>query len=439
MKLSGWGRYPRAECKVIRPRSDAALMAALKEVPLIPRGMGRAYGDSALWPAATLDMTGLDRMLDFDPESGRLTVEAGVVLGDIIAALLPRGWFPPVTPGTKFVTVGGMIAANVHGKNHHKDGAIGQFVEWIDLATPDGVRRCSRRENAETFEWTLGGMGLTGVILRACLRLRPVETGWIRQDTLPTASLAETMDAFDEHGGATYSVAWIDCLSRGPRLGRSLLLLGEHARRDDLGPKARRRPYETTRRPRRRVPIDAPSIVLNRWSVRAFNALYYWKGARGPDRALVGWDPYFYPLDAVLGWNRIYGRRGFAQFQCVLPEESALPGLTALIEAIATSGQGSFLSVLKRLGNEESRIAFPMAGYTLALDFPMGRRTPTLLDRLDAIALDHGGRFYLAKDSRMSADTFARSDARVAAFRAMRAETGAADHFRSLQSERLSL
>ncbi len=440
MELSGWGRYPRADCTVLRPRSTEDLIIALGKGPLIARGMGRAYGDSALNKHATVDMTGFNRMLAFNPSTGVLTVEAGVVLGDIVDAFLPRGWFLPVTPGTKFVTVGGMIAADVHGKNHHKHGSFGNFVEWIDVLGPDSeIKRCSRAENSEIFAYTTGGMGLTGIILQAAFRMLPVETAWIRQDSRPAPNLSETMAALDAADNRTYSVAWIDCLASGDRLGRSILLLGEHARLDELDDARRQEPFRTPQKRKLTVPFNAPTWVLNGWSVRAFNALYYWNGTRTSGRSLVDYDSYFYPLDAISEWNRIYGRQGFAQFQCVIPLDRSRVGIAELLRVVSASGQASFLAVLKRFGRQKSKFSFPMAGYTLALDFSVNPKTLSLLHRLDQIVVAHGGRFYLAKDSRMSRETLEQADERVAAFRSMREKTGAAGLFASIQSERLSL
>lgn len=440
MEISGWGRFPTAHCMVETPRDETGVSRLAGAGRLIARGNGRAYGDSALNRNLTLDMTGMGRMIAFDPASGVLTVESGVILGDIIDAFLPRGWFPAVTPGTKLVTVGGMIAADVHGKNHHKHGSFGACVEWLDLAQADGsVIRCSRDRNADLFGFTIGGMGLTGVILRAAIRLTPVESAWIRQKMLPAACLDEAIEIFERSGDWTYSVAWIDCLSRGPALGRSLVMLGEHATREELDPERRALPFRTRPRRRRKVPMDAPGFALNRISVRLFNELYYRKGRSAAGDSLVDWDSYFYPLDAILDWNRIYGRRGFAQFQCVLPLAQSREGMAALLDVISAAGTGSFLAVLKRMGPQESRFSFPMEGYTLALDFPVTEASMQLLERLDAITIAHGGRFYLAKDSRMRAATLEQADPRIAAFRQMRQDTGAAARFTSLQSERLGL
>lgn len=442
MKLSGWGRYPVADCAVQRPRDRQALEQAVAATQgtLIARGNGRAYGDSALNPAQTLDMRGLDRVLAFDDATGQVVAEAGVLLADLIDVFLPRGWFPAVTPGTKFVTIGGAIASDVHGKNHHKDGSFGAFVDWIDVLGADGqVRRASRSQEEDLFAWTIGGMGLTGVILRAALRLAPVRSGWIRQTMTPAPDLATAMALFEAGQDATYSVGWIDCLATGTNTGRSLVMLGEHAQEAELGAREQADRWAQRHKRAKTVPIDFPSFALNGLSVRAFNTLYYANGKRQSGEALIDYDSYFYPLDAILEWNRIYGRKGFAQFQCVLPLEASQPGLTALLNQIAKSGQGSFLAVLKRMGVQRSRFSFPMEGYTLALDFPMRRSTPALFAELERIAIDHGGRFYLAKDSQLTPERLRRSDPRTAAFTAMREDSGAADRFQSLQSERLGL
>lgn len=438
-ELSGWGRFPRRPADLIAPRDEAAIAAALPGGPVIARGLGRSYGDAALG-ARVLAMRGLDRMIAFDPDTGRLTAEAGVSLAEVIDAFLPRGWFPLVTPGTRFVTLGGAIAADVHGKNHHRDGSFGACVDSFDLMGPDGtVRTCNRQENSDLFHWTLGGMGLTGVILRATIRLRRVESGWIRQRTIPAPSLDAAIAAFEWGMDATYSVAWIDALAQGRSLGRSLVMLGEHARRDELPPPARVRPYETPDPRALRFRFDLPALALNPLSVGAFNALYWALGRRRAGSALVPWRPYFYPLDAVADWNRMYGRRGFVQFQCALPLAASAEGLRALLKSIAAQGSGSFLAVLKRFGPQDGRLSFPTEGYTLALDFPANPSTLRLLNRLDRITAEHGGRFYLAKDARMSAETLHATDPRFTDFARWRQERGLAAAFASAQSERLGL
>ncbi|SLN70527.1 FAD-binding oxidoreductase [Roseisalinus antarcticus] len=440
MRLSGWGNFPVHTAEVSAPDGEAALVSALQKGPLIARGNGRAYGDSAVNRLNTVQMRRFDRMLSFDADSGLLVAEAGVLLGDVIEAFLPLGWFPAVTPGTKFVTLGGMVAADVHGKNHHKVGSFRSCVSWLDLMGADGqVRRCAPDRHAELFDWTLGGMGLTGIVLRVAIRLTPVETAWIRQETRIAANLDAAMDLFEASHDATYSVAWIDCLSGGAQRGRSIVMLGEHATLADLDRKQARAPLSVPRKRPKSVPLTPPAGLLNGLTVRAFNALYYRNGQRNAGTRLVDWDSYFYPLDAILGWNRIYGRKGFMQFQCALPLERSREGLTALLKAISAAGAGSFLAVLKRFGPQDGRFSFPVPGYTLALDFPVTARTRRLMERLDGITIAHGGRFYLAKDSRMSAETLRLSDPRAEAFAQARKDFAARESFASLQSERLAI
>ncbi len=442
-KLHGWGRFQEWDCQVHAPASEQELIRLVRSGDsLIARGCGRAYGDSAINPACTIDMRRLNRVLSFEQDSGLLTAEAGAMLGDLIAQFLPHGWFFPVTPGTKFVTLGGMAAADVHGKNHHRVGSLGRFVEWIELIDAHGrLIRASPSENPRLFEWTLGGMGLTGIIARLAVRLQPVETGWIRQKCIRSKNLGETLDAFDAHDDSTYSVAWIDSLGCGAHLGRSVLLLGEHARRDELPDSLGRRPFDVPGRSHLSVPFNLPKITLNRLTLKAFNALYFHAGGRAQ---WIDWDRYFYPLDALHNWNRLYGSAKLVQFQCVLPLEQSRAGLAELLQAIASSGQGSFLSVLKRFGSgkkdgAENTLSFPMSGYTLALDFPATPGVLKLLNQLDEIVLSCGGHFYLAKDARMSAQSFARSEHRLEAFRQFRSSCSAAERFSSMQSERLGL
>ena len=440
MQLSGWGNFPKAETRLVTPRSEAELAALIAEGRVVARGNGRSYGDTAIGAATTLDMRRFDRMLSFNPATGQLVAEAGVLLSDVIDSFLPRGWFPLITPGTKLITLGGAIAADVHGKNHHVDGSFRSCVDWIDLMGPDGsVSRCSQSENPDLFGWTMGGMGLTGVILRCAIRLRAVKSAWIRQQMIPADNLDTAISIFERTMDTTFSVAWIDCAAQGEKMGRSLVMLGEHADAAEVPPRYRATPLKARRHRNITFPMNAPGFALNPLTVRAFNAAYFAMGNRKAGDSIVDYDSFFYPLDAILKWNRLYGRRGFMQFQCVLPKDSARDGLSRLLTAITQSGQASFLSVLKRFGAQDSPISFPMEGYTLALDFPHNRKSLALMPELDAITLDHGGRFYMAKDSRVPAQTFAEADARAADFAAWRRDAGLAGAFASAQSERLNL
>lgn len=441
MMLSGWGRFPVIYAPVVTaPRSEAELAAAVAKGGVIARGNGRSYGDSAVSRRGTIDMRHFNRMISFDADTGVLVAEGGVLLADVITSFLPRGWFPLVTPGTKFVTLGGMIAADVHGKNHHRDGSMSAALEWVDVMNASGqVTRASRTSNTDLFDWVPGAMGLTGIILRAAIRLQPVETGWIKQTLIPAKNLAEAMDAFEANDASLYSVAWIDCLKGRPDMGRSLVMLGEHARQEELTSREKKDRFALKSKRKKRLPFDLPGFAMSGLVVKLFNSVFYRAGLRKKGDSLVDWDSYFYPLDAVLDWNKAYGRKGFLQFQCVLPLTNSKAGLEALLTAISDARAGSFLAVLKRFGDQSSKFSFPMLGYTLALDFPATDKNLRLLKELDRITIAHGGRFYLAKDARMSTQALIDSDPRTAAFVAHRQKTNSSGAFQSSQSERLAL
>lgn len=441
MKLSGWGRYPWVEVLPEEPRTDTEICAHLACAPsLIARGNGRSYGDAALNESCVLDMRHMSRLVAFDEGSGFMVCEAGVLLSDLVALFVPRGWFVPVTPGTRFVTIGGMVAADVHGKNHHVAGSFGDHVRWLDLMLADGqIMRCSRQENVGLFNATLGGMGLTGVILRVAFALQRIETDLIAQRLLKAASLDEAMDLFESNDAATYSVAWIDCLASGGRLGRSLITLGEHLPRSALPPTREGRPFADVPRQRLAMPVSSPAWVMNRRSVATFNALYYARGR--PGEHIVSLASYFYPLDAIGAWNRLYGRNGFVQYQFVLPKAASREGLRAVLDRVAAAGAGSFLAVLKLFGAARYRagsLSFPREGYTLALDFPVSTGTFKLLEQLDVIVAAFGGRLYLAKDARSGAAMLAGYD-QLDTFRVLRERLDPVRRLSSLLSRRLGL
>lgn len=436
--LSGWGRQPIVNCRIHKPATAAALGRCLQDGGVIVRGAGRSYGDSAVQASGTILLEKLGKSIALDLPSGVLSCDCSLTMADVIAHALPQGWFPPVTPGTQFVSIGGAIAADVHGKNHHVVGSFGNHVEWIELLCAGGeMRRCSESQHPELFRATIGGMGLTGVILRAGIRMIPVESAWIRQETLVARDLASAFDLFEMSKDWTYSVAWIDTLAQGRDLGRAILMRGEHARCHELPNDTQAEPFRLPARRIANVGFDMPPGLLNRWTARAFNMAYWTRNSRKPGSQLVNYQSYFYPLDSLGDWNRLYGRRGFLQYQCVLPLASSRDGLPQLLQRIRASGLGSFLAVLKLMGRGRGGMSFPMEGYTLALDFPNTPDLPALLNSLDAIVLEHGGRLYLAKDARMTAETFRRGYPESAAFEDVRRAYGAAGVFRSHQSERL--
>ena len=439
MKISGWGRYPLIDAKVKSPTSIDQIIETILNEDSIPRGNGRSYGDSAISKNNTICMKNFNRMLKFDNKKGLIVVESGILLSEIIKTFLPRGWFPKVTPGSKFVTIGGMVACDVHGKNHHKDGSFGKYVEWIDIITTDGeIKRCSRKINDELFNWTIGGMGLTGVILNVAFYLHPVNTSWIKQKTIPAKNIDHAIKIFEENIETTYSVAWLDCLSKGDKLGRSLVMLGEHAEISDLNFSMKKDPLIIKNKKKIRIIFNFPSFFLNTLIIKLLSNIYYFFSKKKKGYKLVDYDSYFYPLDYVLDWNKIYGRSGFVQFQCVLPLKTASAGIRELLDAVSNSKSSSFLTVLKRFGRQESYFSFPMEGYTLTFDFPVTKKNMKLMELLDAITLKYKGRFYLAKDSRMTSHTLEQSDNRFEKYKKFRS-LKMKKSFSSVQSERLGL
>jgi FAD/FMN-containing dehydrogenase len=385
----------------------------------VSHGLGRSYGDAALnRDGGVLWHRRLNRLLSFEESSGVLECEAGTSSAEILQYFLPRGFFIPVTPGTKFVTIGGAIAADVHGKNHHKDGTFGSFVLDFKLLTPAGeVVVCSPTSNADIFWATIGGMGLTGVVLSARIRLRPVQSAYLRVDYQKARDLEEALGLMDESDHRyQYSVAWIDCLAAGKSLGRAVLMRGNHASTDQL-PSRVQDPLAQPSRWQWNLALDLPSSLLNSLTVGAFNALYYaWH--RNAVNQLVDFERFFYPLDAIENWNRLYGKRGFVQYQVALPVAGGHTALKAILERLARSGRGSFLGVLKRFGEANAGLlSFPFPGYTLALDLPVTSGLVPFLHDLDRLVLDSGGRVYLAKDAVLKAETFASMYPKLEQFR----------------------
>lgn len=431
-RVAGWGRYPIVDAVVQPARSAADIVAALSGGTVIARGLGRSYGDSSLGPRM-VDVTGLDSFIAFDDETGLLTCQAGVSLSTIISTLLPRRWFLPVTPGTRFVTVGGAIASDVHGKNHHVSGSFADHVTSLTMMLADGsTLSASRTEHAALFHATCGGMGLTGVILSATIQMLAVESSKIDEQVIRTTNLDDTLTALQTHRDATYSVAWIDLVAAGSALGRSLVMLGEHAHDGDLSeePSERLAPF----------PVDLPSGLLNRHTVRAFNAVYYRQVHPGVTHRRVTVEKFFYPLDKVGEWNRVYGRRGFLQYQFVIPFEGGVELLRDIVDRVSRAGLASPLAVLKTMGHaNEGPLSFPAPGFTLALDLQVTDQAFALCDQVDRLVVEAGGRLYLTKDSRMSAETFRASYPRVEEFEAIRREYGASGVFVSAQSQRLGL
>ena len=402
-KVANWSNYPVVDSPIVN--WDGKPFSSDQE-NWIPRGLGRCYGDASL-SDVILSITNHNLFLSFDTEKGILTCQSGVSLKQILELTVPRGWFLPVTPGTKYVTVGGALASDVHGKNHHLEGCFGDHVLSLTLVLEDGkIITCSTTENTDFFKYTRGGMGLTGIIDSVTLRLKPIETSYISQSQIKANNLQEIISLFHAHKESTYSMAWIDCLKGGKGFGRSIFMKGEHTQLNELPTKFKKTPLKVHPDKPVEMPINLPGFTLNKFSIKAFNWLYFHKNVSRHIENTVHYDGFFYPLDSIGHWNRMYGKRGFVQYQFVLPLESSESGLIRILERIRAKGLGSFLAVLKLFGKQESPISFPMEGFTLALDFPMKKGLFEFLDELDKMVLEYGGRIYLSKDARMNRNVF---------------------------------
>ena len=436
-QLGGWGRYPVQSCELERPERYRGLHPSAAS--LIARGQGRSYGDAALNENGRVLLTErVNRLLDFDAEQGVLHAEAGVTLAEILEVIVPHGWFLPVTPGTKFVSLGGCVAADVHGKNHHRDGSFGEHVLGLELILADASRVwCTPAEDAELFWATVGGMGLTGIIGEVKLKLLPLANAWMSVRHYAAGNLDQLFELLqDPQLDDRYAVAWLDSMATGKDRGRGIAMFGHHAEAGavTVGPPDRiNRSWS--------MPFDLPQWMLNRSSISAFNERYYQRQQAKHGPFLSSHDAYFYPLDSIGHWNRLYGKRGFVQYQCVLPEESAREGIAQLLEMLARSSTASFLAVLKRLGAAgKGLLSFPMSGYTLALDLPIrDHELFAVLDGLDEIVLEHGGRVYLAKDARLAAQSFRAMYPRYEAWLRVKNRVDPENRFSSSLSRRLEI
>jgi FAD/FMN-containing dehydrogenase len=443
-KMTGWGRFEWARCHAWRPerrRAVNAILGAREYDGYIARGLGRSYGDTAVnAEGGVIDMSRLNRMISFDAATGILDCEAGVSLGEILQSFVPRGFLVPVMPGTKFVTLGGAIACDVHGKNHHVDKSFGNHVVSLDLLTARGeVLTCSAEKNPELFRATIGGIGLTGIILSARIQLARIESAYFKVDFKRTTSLEDTLAAFDESDDDyQYSVAWVDCISRGARLGRAVLMRGRKAMRSDIP--ATRDPFAIKSAFPKAVPFDLPGFALNRLSIRAFNEVYY-RAHRDAPGTLVNYDAYFCPLDSIHSWNRMYGKRGFVQYQVTFPlGEAGRKNMREMLERLQRFTCGSFLAVLKRLGEgNDSPLSYPSPGYLIALDIPARRDTATMLQQMDLFVLERGGRIYFAKDAVAKAETIAAMYPRLDEFKQAKAKVDPNNLFTSNMARRLGL
>ena len=433
-KLTGWGRFPVVDGLVLRSEN----LPAATEAATLSRGLGRSYGDSSLPAGADFpvaDTTLADRLLGFDPASGILRAEAGVSLFELNRVFLRRGWFVPVSPGTQFVTLGGMAASDVHGKNHHVDGCFGEHLRGLKLRLADGrIVECSDTCEPELFRATIGGMGLTGHILEVEFPMRPIPSPWIWSESQRIEDLDLMVAGLKEAARQwPMTVGWVDCLARGAKLGRGILMKGRWAQPDE----APKKPLPL--KGRLRVPFQFPSLALCKPNMKAFNLAYYWKHIQRVRHGILHPDAFFYPLDALDDWNLIYGRRGFTQYQCVLPHADGNGPARRFLERFVSAGGMGFLCVIKDCGAEgKGMLSFPRPGISIAIDFPIHpKKTLAMVDRLNELVIAEGGRIYLTKDTFTRPEHFRAMEPRLEAFNAVRRRWDPEVRIRSAQSVRL--
>lgn len=446
VKTQGWGRYPIVDSTMheSNTRNDAKKIieyTSNSSNGIIPQGMGRSYGDSSL-ASNIVSIKRLNRILEFDSEKRILHAEAGITFENLLNFLIPRGFFLPVTPGTKYITLAGAVASDVHGKNHHLDGSFCDHVISMELLTANlkYLILTSNGPNSEIFRATCGGMGLTGIITSVKFKLKKIETTFITQYSNRAKDIDDIMQKFEVSEKALYSVAWIDCLAKGKKLGRSILITGDHTSFGRLHDMRKKRDsfLQYNAKPKLNIPINIPSYMLNPFSIKAFNFLYYHKSKDSHKPFLSRIDPFFYPLDSINNWNRMYGKKGFLQYQFVLPEKNSRSGMIEVLEKISASGYGSFLAVLKKFGRGNANyLSFPSPGYTLALDFPVKKKVFHLLRELDEIVLKYGGHLYLTKDARMDQEFFQKTQANLKKFLEIKRRMDPNGIFSSHQSQRL--
>ncbi len=403
--FESWGRYPlyEADLKQLHWQNDFPRTIQGAHNGALPVGMGRSYGDVCLLKDGTLlQTTSMNRLLAFDPETGLLTAEAGITLAQILDFAVPRGYFLPVTPGTKYVTLGGAIANDIHGKNHHVAGTFGNHITQFELVRSDGSKlHCSPMENPDYYSATIGGMGLTGVITWAQLRMKPIVSRMVDYTGIQFHGIDEFLDLTEKSQHVEYTVSWVDVNSTGKNFCRGIFMQGDHSQVPA--------PLKPSTEPKLVFPMELPGWVLNGTTVGLFNTLFFNKQIKHRVETLQDYEPFFYPLDAVLKWNKMYGKRGLLQFQYAIPWENARQGTVAILREVSKSGQASFLAVLKAFGDVPSpgMMSFPQPGITLALDFPIKPDVSfALFDRLAEMTYEFGGRLYPAKDARMTAGQY---------------------------------
>jgi len=432
MQISGWGRYSFVKAEIKKVKNLIEIEKLIKQnKKVIARGLGRSYGDSAN-NDFIVDITQLNKILEFDAVNGVICCQSGVSIKEINQLTVNQGWFMPVTPGSSYVTIGGAIASDVHGKNHHLEGTLSQHLLSLELMLSDGeIINLSNVSNRDLFNATCGGMGLTGIIISASIKLKSICSTLVQNTVIKTHSLEETCEQFEKNFSSPYSVAWVDCLARGKNLGRSLLFLGKHLQDSNLKYQIKSQKY---------IPTKLFSFFLNKNTIRIFNNIYYYKNLKKVNKKKLSLEDYFYPLDGLMNWNLIYGKKGFIQYQFVVPKKNGIKVLKEILNIISEYNQLPFLGVLKKFGaKNENYLSFPMEGYTLALDFKVNFNLLSLISALDKKVTNYGGKIYLTKDTLMTEKTFKACYPEWEVFQNVRAKYKVIEKFSSFQSRRLGL
>jgi hypothetical protein len=426
-KSVSWGNYPKGDLKIEKFNSDEFFFKKNS----IPYGNGRSYGDSCI-SNNLIDLKEYDEVINYDNKKGLIIVQSGVLVDKILNLIVKDGWFLPVVAGTKLITIGGAIASDIHGKNHHLDGCFSEHIKWLKILLPNGKKlTCSKNKNRELFLATCGGMGLTGIILQTEIKLKKINSTQIKKTTIKTENLKDTFRVFNSIKNEPYSVAWIDCLSKNEKLGKGIVSYGKFLDSGVLNFNIKRRIN---------IPFYFPHFVLSKYSVKLFNWVYYNRIKSKKITTIVNFDSFFFPLDIIKNWNRIYGKKGFLQYQFILPKKTSYKGLLSILKKISESGKGSFLAVLKLYGKEnDNYLSFPKEGYSLALDFKIEKGVFKLLNELDKIVLKYDGRIYLSKDSRVSKKVFEKGYPNINKFRNLRKQYNLNEMLTSKQAERIGI
>ncbi len=440
-KIAGWGNYPVIHSNIFNPENETEVTELVaKTNDIIARGNGRSYGDSALGTQVVSSLL-CNKIIAFDKAEGILTCESGVLLSEVLTTTIPCGFFLPVMPGTKYITVGGAVATDVHGKNHfHKQSFSAHVLEIKLLLSNGDTIICSKQNNRELFWATCGGMGLTGFILETKIQLSKIETAYIKQQNFCCENLSELFSAFKKHNQFDYKVGWLDCFATEDNLGKGIFTVASHCLTKDLSLQKQNNALKEERKTQFTIPFFSPAFLMSRWAIQAMNFLRWRRAKSNKQVEIIPLEQFFFPLDSILQWNKLYGRKGFLQYQYVLPTNNAEQGTKEILQLMAVANDKCLLAVLKQFGkcNDRTLLSFPMEGFTVSLDFKFSPSLFALFDRFDEVVLKHGGRIYLAKDARMKTEMMQKGYPKLKEFQFIVKRVNSNNKFTSAQRERIN-